>query len=129
MSRKSKGIAAERELIHLLWQHQMAAVRVAGSGSSRYPSCDILASGEGRTFAFECKSLRNGTKYIPKPEMKAFVQFSRIFGAQPWIAMRFNGQRWHFVTPEDCIETVQSYVVSLSLLQKRGLLLEELLIG
>ena len=44
MSLKSKGINAERELIHKFWGVGWGAVRVAGSGSMRYPSSDILAA-------------------------------------------------------------------------------------
>ena len=45
MSRKSKGINAERELIRLFEDtNKWSACRVAGSGSSRYPSPDIIAA-------------------------------------------------------------------------------------
>ncbi len=40
--RKSKGSAAERELIHKFWANSWGAIRVAGSGSSQFPSPDIL---------------------------------------------------------------------------------------
>ena len=53
MSRKSKGINAERSLIHKFWAHNWAAIRVAGSGSSKYPSPDVLAGNNLRKLAIE----------------------------------------------------------------------------
>lgn len=38
---KKKGIAAERELLHLLWDKGFACCRVAGSGSIPEPNCDL----------------------------------------------------------------------------------------
>ncbi|MFW5746714.1 MAG: Holliday junction resolvase Hjc, partial [Nanoarchaeota archaeon] len=112
MSRKSKGIAAERELIHLLWKAGFAAIRVAGSGSSRYPSCDILASNGSRLLALECKSIKSGTRYLPDTEMQAFMDFAQTFGAQPWIAARFARRQWHFLLPEDLKKTPSAYGIS-----------------
>ena len=52
MSRKSKGINAERDLIHKFWgTGKWSAVRIAGSGSMKYPSADILATNKLRTLA------------------------------------------------------------------------------
>ena len=55
MSRKSVGINAERELIHLFWSSGWSAVRIAGSGSSHYPSPDLIASNIARKLAIEAK--------------------------------------------------------------------------
>lgn len=126
MSLKSKGIAAERELIHLLWEQGYAAIRVAGSGSSRYPSCDIVASNGTKTFAFECKSITKGMRYIGKEEMDAFLSFAQRFGAQPWIAVRFSRKEWHFLMPEDLNETPSAWGISTDNIRQRGLLLTEL---
>lgn len=47
MSHKSKGINAEREIIHLFWSMPgWTACRVAGSGSMKYPSPDVIAGNE-----------------------------------------------------------------------------------
>jgi Holliday junction resolvase len=126
MSLKSKGISAERELIHLLWKRGYAAVRVAGSGSSQYPSCDILAGKPGRTLVFECKSIRGRSRYIPKEEVEGFLQFAERFGAEPWMAFRFSGTAWHFLLVEDLIDTPRSKGISIDVIQAKGVLLEEL---
>ena len=127
MSLKSKGIAMERELVHLLWARQFAAVRVAGSGSSQYPSCDVLASNGAQRFAFECKSIQKGMRYIPDKEMDEFLQFSRRYGAEPWIAVRFRAKEWHFLLPEDLKKTPSAWGISLDVIQTRGMLLDELI--
>ena len=67
MSLKSKGINGERELIHKFWNtNSWAAVRVAGSGSMKYPSADILASNKLRKLAIECKVIKEHKKYFEK---------------------------------------------------------------
>lgn len=126
MSLKSKGIQAERELIHLLWSAGLAAARVAGSGSSRYPSCDIIAGGSGQLFAFECKSVKQGNRYLDKQSVADFLRFAQMLGAQPWIAVRYAKEQWHFIMPEDLVETHAAHGVSLAVAQRRGLLLDEL---
>ena len=64
MSRKSIGINAEREIIHLFWKHDWAAIRIAGSGSIRYPVPDVLAGNTLRQIAMECKSTQDTSKYF-----------------------------------------------------------------
>ena len=57
MSRKSKGINAERELIHIFWKTKSwAACRVAGSGAIKYPAPDVLAGNGNILLAIECKA-------------------------------------------------------------------------
>lgn len=127
MSQKSKGTNAERELIHLLWSKGYAAVRVAGSGSSRYPSPDILAGNIQRKLAIECKSVKATSKYLPKEEVLALQEFCGTFGCEAWIGIRFARNEWFFVAPEDLRETPSSYMVSTELVKLKGILLDELL--
>ena len=105
MSRKSKGINAERELIHAFWANKWSAVRVAGSGSSRYPSPDVLAGNGVRRLAIECKASRDTSKYLTAKEVAELQQFSEIFGAEAWIAVRFNHKGWYFLKPEELQDT------------------------
>lgn len=127
MSRKSKGSNAERELVHLLWAKGIAAVRVAGSGSSKYPSPDILAGDISRRFAIECKSVAAESKYIPKQEIYDLKTFADTFGAEPWIGVRFARNEWLLLSLEDLRETASSFVITKDMAQIRGLLLEEVL--
>lgn len=127
MSLKRKGTNAERELIHLLWSKQIPAVRVAGSGSSKYPSPDILAGNNERKFAFECKSVKGKVKYIPCLEIEQLQEFVSKYGCEAWIAIRFSKKEWHFLSLEDLLKTPKSYAITHELIAQKGLLLDELL--
>lgn len=127
MDKKGKGIKAERELIHLFWKHGWAAVRVAGSGSSHYPSPDVLAGNGVKNLAVECKSSGEKRRYLTKDEVDNLVLFSRTFGAEPWIGVRFNALPWYFLPAAELKKTGQHFVVDAGLAQQRGLLFEELM--
>ena len=127
MSRKGKGSNAERELVHLLWAKGIAAIRVAGSGSSKYPSPDILAGDISRKFAIECKSIAADSKYFPKQEIEDLKIFAEKFGAEPWIGMRFARNEWLLLSLEDLRETASSFVITKDMAKIKGLLLEEVL--
>ena len=98
-SRKRKGIQAERELLTLLWASGWAAVRVAGSGSSRFPSPDIVASNGVKVLALECKVVKTNTKFFPLKEIQELLEFSKRFKAEPWIAVK-HFKQWFFVRVE-----------------------------
>jgi Holliday junction resolvase len=127
MSAKSRGITAERELVHLLQAKGFAAIRIAGSGSTKTPSADVLAGNGMRVFAFECKTTRDSVRYISKEAVADFVQFSRQFGAESWIAMRFPKKPWWFILPEDLEDVGNSFKITLEFCEKRGISLDELL--
>ncbi len=126
MSRKSKGINAERELIHLFWSRGWAALRIAGSGSMRYPSPDILAGNKRRRLAIECKASKSSYQYLSKEEIRQLKQFGTIFGAEPWIGIRFNNEKWMFLTIDDLKETGKNYVISSENARLKGVSFEEL---
>lgn len=127
MSRKSKGINAERELIHLFWgTKDWSAVRVAGSGSIKYPCPDVLAGNNIRKLAIECKSSKDSNQYLTKEEVNELKEFAQRFGAEPWIGVRFDKQQWYFLNIEDIKETEKSYVISLNDARSKGLIFEEI---
>ena len=126
MSHKSKGINAERELIHAFWAVKWAAIRVAGSGSSRYPSPDVLAGNASRRVAIECKASKDLVKYLTQKEVSELKTFSEIFGAEAWIGMRFNDMKWYFLALEDLRKTGKSLSISVELAKRKGLTFEEL---
>ncbi len=127
MSHKSKGTNAERELVHLLWGSGWAGVRVAGSGSIRYPTPDILASNGVRRLAIECKSSSELNRHLPKEQVEDLITFGRMFGAEPWIGARFNNMKWAFFSPEDLKKTNAGFSVSVSMVKEKGLSFEQLL--
>lgn len=127
MSRKSKGIGAERELVHKFWDNGWACIRVAGSGSSKYPSPDLIAGNNIRKVAIEVKTTKDDSKYFPEQEIEQLKQFASIFGAEPWIAVKF-GKNWYFINPEDLKETKQfNLSIKKSDVELRGLSFEELI--
>ncbi|MBS1267089.1 MAG: Holliday junction resolvase Hjc [Candidatus Woesearchaeota archaeon] len=127
MGIKAKGTNAERELIHMFWNNNWAAIRVAGSGSSRYPCPDVLAGDGIRTLAIECKSIKGSRKYIPLDEINNLMEFAKKFGAEPWIGVRFDNVDWFFLSKEDMIKTEKSLKFSLKNAKRLGLLFEELI--
>ncbi len=127
MSRKSKGIGAERELIHLFWATDgWTAVRVAGSGAIKYPCPDVLAGNGMRRLAVECKSTKDRRKYLTQKEVEELKFFASRFGAEPWIGVRFNGLRWFFLGIEELKKTKSGFAVSEELARNKGLLFEQL---
>lgn len=108
---KKKGIRYERELIKLLWDSGFAAVRVAGSGVSVFPSPDIVAGDGKRFLAFEVKSRKGLPLYISKEEVKQLVMFSNLFGAEAYIALKLPNSPWRFFAIDSLRETEKGFVV------------------
>jgi len=127
MSRKSKGINAERELIHLFWKNKWSAIRVAGSGSQKYPSPDILASNISRKLAIETKTSKNSYRHFSSKEISELKEFSEKFGAEAWIAIKFNRKGWFFLGLEDLKKTTSNYSISFDIAKRRGLAFSELI--
>lgn len=127
MSAKSKGIKAERELIHLFWEKSWSSVRVAGSGSSPFPSPDIIAGKGLRKLALECKTLKKGKKYLEQEGVEQLRIFAERFGAEAWLAMKFGGQPWSFLRLEDLEKTGSCLAISPELIRKKGLSFELLI--
>ena len=127
MSRKSKGINAERELIHRFWNNGWSACRVAGSGSTKYPAPDIIAGNNVRKIALECKATKDVRQRFTKKEIEELKTFSEMFGAEPWAGVRFDRLEWYFLTLEDLNETEEGYSVSLKCAKNKGFLFDELI--
>ena len=127
MSLKSKGINAERELVHMFWSKDWACLRIAGSGSNKYPSPDLLVGNNLRRLAIECKVTKDTKKYFGKNQIYALKKFADVFGAEPWIAVRFKGHDWYFVSLEDMGETNKCFFIDVDSAKKKGLLFEEMI--
>ena len=127
MSVKQKGINAERELIHLFWQAGWAAVRIAGSGSSQYPSADIIAGNTKRKLAIEAKITKEQSKYFTEQEISQFKQFSGLFGAEPILAIKFKSQPWYFTKITDLSRSGKNLVISAFTAKKQGQTFDKLI--
>ncbi len=127
MSKKAKGINAERELVHMFWKKDWACIRVAGSGSIKYPSPDILAGNSVRKIVIESKITKNKFKHFNLKEIEELKEFANIFGAEPWLAIKFENKNWYFLNPEDLKETRGlNYSINSDNIRIKGLLFEEL---
>jgi Holliday junction resolvase len=128
MSAKQKGSNAERELIHLFWKtNEWTACRVAGSGSMKYPAPDIIANKDGINLAIECKSTSQLYQYLEKREVEELVEYAKLAGARPLIAVRFNRMPWLFLNPNDLDASGQNLVVTPSVAERRGVTFEQLI--
>jgi holliday junction resolvase Hjr len=124
---KAKGSKGERELVKFFNENGFSCIRAAGSGSSIYPSPDILAGNAIRRLAIECKVTKENKKYFPDTEIEQLNTFSKNFGAEAWIAVKFPNNDWFFLMPEDLKKTGKSSVIVLEKAKLRGLNKEELL--
>ncbi len=127
MNRKAKGTKGERDLVRLFNESGWGCIRIAGSGSSQYPSPDILAGNAVRRLAIECKVTKDKKKYLQKEEVEQLRTFSQKFGAESWIGIKFPNDPWYFLILEDLENTGNLYGVSLELARRRGLKIEELM--
>ena len=130
MSQKEKGINAERNLLHKFWNTGLwCAVRVAWSGSMRYPGPDLLVGSKdtNRRLAIECKTTKKEKIYLGNYDIEKLKEFSDIFDARAWFAAKFNRNAWIFITIEDLKRTPTGYVIDLKMAELRGLSFDELI--
>ncbi|HIJ11760.1 TPA: Holliday junction resolvase [Candidatus Woesearchaeota archaeon] len=124
---KAKGSKGERELVAFFNENKWSCLRAAGSGSSKYPCPDILAGNAIRRLAIECKVTKDRSKYFTKDEITQLETFSRNFGAESWVGVKFGGQDWFFVMIEDLKDTGSMFSLTLESAKIRGLSKEELI--
>lgn len=118
---------AERDLIHKFWSRNWCAVRVAGSGSMKYPNPDLIVGNRMRKLAIECKSISKSKKYLDKHDIEQLKEFCDIFGAEPWFAIKFPKSDWLFLSLEDIEKAGNGYVIDAEVAKRRGLLIDELI--
>jgi holliday junction resolvase Hjr len=126
MSTKSRGTNAERDLVHKFWSVNWACFRAAGSGSNHYPTPDLITGNSLCKLAIEVKLTTSDRQYFDKKEINDLQLFGNIFGAEPWVAIKFSKQEWLFLTLEDLEETPKSFVVSKEVALRRGLTFDEI---
>ncbi|HLC51918.1 MAG TPA: Holliday junction resolvase Hjc [Candidatus Nanoarchaeia archaeon] len=127
MNTKAKGSKGERELIKFFNENGWSAIRSAGSGSSRYPAPDILAGNALRRLAIECKVTKDHKKYFQSAEIEQLRTFSRMFGAEGWVGIKFGREQWYFLILEDLHDTGGHWMASLESAKRRGLTMLELM--
>lgn len=133
MDRKAKGTRAELELLHKFWgTGKWVVLRAPASGAIKYPCPDLLAGNRLRKLAIECKSTSDNKQYLESQEINSLKEFSAIFGAEPWVAVRFAKTReekdsWFFISTEDLEQTTGgNFVVTIETAKRKGLLFDEM---
>ncbi|MCS7121789.1 MAG: Holliday junction resolvase Hjc [Archaeoglobaceae archaeon] len=96
---KRKGTNFERELVEMLWSKGYAAVRIAGSGAKKIAP-DVIAGNGKKFFVFEVKMRKSLPIYLKGDEIEDLVNFSKIFGAEPIIAIKIAHLGWKFFPAE-----------------------------
>jgi holliday junction resolvase Hjr len=123
---KAKGSKGERELVKAFNEAGWACSRIAGSGSSKYPAPDIIAGNAIRRVAIECKVTKESKKYLTNDEIAQLQLFSKQFGAEAWVGIRFPDQPWYFLSLEDLQDTGKSWVVSREAAERKGVTIKQL---
>ena len=125
---KVKGSRAERELQHMLVEHGWMPLRAAGSGSATLPAVDLIAGNGKISLAIECKSISGNKHYFDDEEIEQIEVFSKRFGAEPLIGVRFDNIGWYFIELKDLVKgSGKNHFVSLESVQEKGFRFEELI--
>lgn len=127
-NKKAKGTAGENELIHMFWDlGDWVCVRVAGSGSTQFPSPDLLASNGFKKIVMEVKVVNGTKKYFKGQEVRDLNYFAEKFGAEPWVGIKFEGGQWFFIpTSELDVTKSENYVIDIVKMKRCGFLFEEM---
>ncbi|MDD9954416.1 MAG: Holliday junction resolvase Hjc [Candidatus Woesearchaeota archaeon] len=112
-TRKARGSAAERELVHMFWDAGWAAFRAPASGAMNVELPDVIAGNAQRKVAIEAKLTKESKKYLTKKEIDELRYFSEKFGCEAWVGVKFLRKPWKFWSLEDLRETAASYVAAL----------------
>ena len=129
-NKKAKGTAAENELIHKFWEtNEWVCVRVAGSGSTKYPAPDLLASKGDKKIVMEVKAVNTVKKYFTGQEIRDLEYFAQKFGAEAWVGIKFEQNQWFFIPSSELEQTKsENYSISLIDMKRKGFSFEEMII-
>jgi len=124
-----KGSKEERDLVRMLWDSNFAAMRApASGGATKKPLPDVLAGNGEIYLAIEVKSTSRDKIYINSQKVKGLCEFSNMFGAIPYIGIKFRYKKWLFLSPEDLeVTRNDNYRLDMDLAFKKGLELDELI--
>ena len=95
----------------------------------KYPGPDLLAGSQdkNRRVAIECKTSKTNKVYLNEHDISQLKEFSKIFDAHPWFAVRFFRTEWLFVSIEDIDKTPTGYVIDQKKADLKGISFNELI--
>ena len=123
-----KGSAEERDLVHKLWDRNFAAMRApASGGATKVPLPDVIAGNGNIYLAIEVKTTTKDKIYIDFPQIDALCEFASIFGAIPYIGVKFKYTKWLFLSPENTERTKSNnYKIEKNFALEKGLEIDEI---
>jgi Holliday junction resolvase len=123
------GSREERELVKMLWDADCAAMRApASGGATKKPLPDVIAGNGDIYLAIEVKSTSLNRIYINAEKIDGLKEFADIFGAKPYIGIKFLRKKWRFISIEDLHQTKNNnYRVNMDLAFDKGLEFDELI--
>ncbi|MHA1304293.1 MAG: Holliday junction resolvase Hjc [Candidatus Heimdallarchaeaceae archaeon] len=130
---KKRATDYERDLGDKFWNSGFAVMRApSSSGTSKYPRPDLLVGSleKGKILALELKTARQDTFYVSKDQINGLIEFSRIFGAKPYLVVKYVGKRmgYRFLSvPNDLKESSgKSYRIAIQDVKEKGKEFEEM---
>ena len=123
-----KGSAEERDLVHKLWDRNFAAMRApASGGATKKPLPDVVAGNGNIYLAIEVKTTIKDKLYIDYPQIDALNEFCEIFGATPYLGVKFKYTKWLFLSPDNIERTKKNnYKVEKNYALEYGLEIDEI---
>jgi Holliday junction resolvase len=124
-----KGSKEERDLVHLLWEKGFAAMRApASGGATKKPLPDVLAGNSKKYLAIEVKTTSKDLIYVDSSQIDGLFAFSEIFGAEPYLGVKFKQTSWIFLKPDSIAKTKsQNYKIEKKSVIEIGLDIDEIL--
>jgi len=113
-----KGVEYERLLARRLSKLGFAVVRAPSSGSgTKMDRPDIIAGRRGLIVAIDVKTTSRERLYVKGENIEQLIRFSEMFGAIPYIAVKFKGsdKDWLLISPQQLKKKDSSKMYSISL--------------
>jgi Holliday junction resolvase len=113
----TKGSKGENELGDLLSEEGYVWMRAPGSGTANRELPDVIVGKDGHIIVFEVKRWSHRDEdgdmrdyeYVTKKEVEDLIYFAENFGAEYYVAYRFDYHDWEFVKKDEMKETKKSF--------------------
>ena len=113
----------------MLWDADCAAMRApASGGATKKPLPDVIAGNGNIYLAIEVKSTSLERIYINSEKIDGLKEFADLFGAKPYVGIKFLRKKWRFICLEDLYKTKNNnYRVNMELAFNKGLEFDEII--